>query len=185
MPSGLEKFKFVLACFGTISLVLVLQGCGGPDSIQRDVTTTRTTDLTTTTNMTTTTVPLTTTTNMTTMTVSVTTTTNTTTTTVPVTTTTETTTTTVSVNPEDQELANAVNALYKKDEDGVLMHPMDYMHDEDSPWRACLTRSPSCTWQPLGRLSFVVLNYFAWNDNDMQINTFKNMSNVGFIGTQS
>jgi len=63
---------------------------------------------------------------------------------------------------------------------------VDFTEDRKTPWLACLTNStPSCSLnQPLGRLSFTVLNYFAWNETGKQIDTFGNLNTVGFIGTQ-
>jgi len=85
----------------------------------------------------------------------------------------------------DQNVADAANALYRQSNTGVNMHMIDNTEDPSSPWLACMTASASCSWQPLGRLSAVVLNHLSWNEAKQQITTFGTMNAVGWIGTDN
>jgi len=89
-------------------------------------------------------------------------------------------------NP-DQAVADAANVLYRQNITGVNMHMIDNTEDPDSPWLACITNSTRCNWQPLGRLSFLLLNYLSWNEAKQQITTFGNgkMNAVGWIGAEN
>lgn len=83
-------------------------------------------------------------------------------------------------------VADDINVLYKKDDSGVLMHMYDDQEDADSPWLACLEKTTSCSWQPLGRLSFLFLNHYSWNEAAQRITTFgSTTTSTGFIGTES
>jgi len=92
--------------------------------------------------------------------------------------------TTITQSNPDQAVADAANALYRQSNTGVNMHIVDKTEDPSSPWLACLTASGGCSWQPLGRLSAVVLNHLAWNEAKKQITTFGTMNAVGWIGTE-
>merc|ERR1712203_311717 len=78
--------------------------------------------------------------------------------------------------------------LYRQTNTGVIMHMFDKTEDSNSPWLACVEDSESqgCSWQPKGRLSFLVLNHLAWNDAEQVIPVFGSSFNaVGYIGTQT
>eukprot|EP00929_Paragymnodinium_shiwhaense_P038566 TRINITY_DN20363_c0_g1_i1.p1 TRINITY_DN20363_c0_g1~~TRINITY_DN20363_c0_g1_i1.p1 ORF type:complete len:303 (-),score=63.29 TRINITY_DN20363_c0_g1_i1:260-1168(-) len=85
----------------------------------------------------------------------------------------------------DQKVAEAVNSMYKKTDTGLNMHLVDQTEDTNSPWLACLEKNDQCDWQPLGRLSFSILNQLAFNEAQQQITAFGTMNAPGYIATDT
>ena len=82
-------------------------------------------------------------------------------------------------------MADDVNALFHQNDTGVIMHVLDLTEDSHNPWLACLSESDDClSWKPYGRLSFLIMNQLSWNEAAKAINTFGDLSSVGYIGTE-
>ena len=93
--------------------------------------------------------------------------------------------TTSSPKTDDQSVADDVNALFHQNDTGVIMHVLDLTEDSRNPWLACLSESDDCrSWKPYGRLSFLIMNQLSWNEAAKAINTFGDLSSVGYIGTE-